>query len=126
MRADDKWADRDSGPVVRPYALTGGRTEPVGGETLDLTSVVVATGRAAEADDSIDLSPEHRKILSLCMRPMSVADVASDTALPPGVIRVLLADLPLQGRLKVQTPRPVGEQPSTDLLKEVLHALHAL
>ena len=126
MRADDKWADRDSGPVVRPYALTGGRTEPVGGETLDLTSVVVATGRAAEADDSIDLSPEHRKILSLCMRPMSVADVASDTALPPGVIRVLLADLPLQGRLKVQPPRPVGEQPSTDLLKEVLHALHAL
>jgi hypothetical protein len=126
VRADDKWADRDSGPVVRPYALTGGRTEPAGGETLDLISVVVATGRAAEADDSIDLSPEHRKILSLCMRPITVADVASDTALPVGVIRVLLADLLLQGRLKVQPPRPAGEQPSTDLLKEVLHGLHAL
>jgi len=126
VRADDKWADRDAGPVVRPYALTGGRTEPAGGETLDLISVVVATGRAAEADDSIDLSPEHRKILSLCMRPITVADVASDTALPVGVIRVLLADLLLQGRLKVQPPRPAGEKPSTDLLKEVLHGLHAL
>jgi hypothetical protein len=126
MRADDKWADRDSGPVVRPYALTGGRTEPVGGEALDLISVVVATGRAAEAGDSIDLSPEHRRILSLCMRPITVADVASDTALPVGVIRVLLADLLLQGRLKVQPRRPAGEQPNTDLLKEVLHGLHAL
>ena len=42
----DKWVDRDAGPVVRPYAVTGGRTEPAGGEVLDLIAVVVASGRA--------------------------------------------------------------------------------
>ena len=26
MPAGDKWVDRQAGPVVRPYTLTGGRT----------------------------------------------------------------------------------------------------
>ena len=41
-----KWVDRDSGPVVRPYAVTGGRTEPADGEVLDLIAIVVDAGRA--------------------------------------------------------------------------------
>ena len=32
---DAKWVDRDAGPVVRPYALTGGRTEPATGAAGD-------------------------------------------------------------------------------------------
>jgi hypothetical protein len=126
MGAGDTWPDRDSGPVVRPYALTGGRTEPANGKVLDLIAVVVAARRAAAKDDPISLSPEDRKILSLCRRPVTVADVASDTALPLGVVRVLLADLLLQGRITVVPQRPAGEQPSVDLLKEVLHGLRAL
>jgi hypothetical protein len=126
MDAGGMWVDRDAGPVVRPYALTGGRTEPADGEVLDLIAVVVASRQAAVPDDQIDVSPEHRRILGLCQRPVTVADVASDTALPVGVVRVLLADLMLQGRLTVLPQRPVGEQPSADLLKEVLHGLRAL
>jgi hypothetical protein len=126
MGAGDKWVDRDRGPVVRPYALTGGRTEPAGGEVLDLIAVVVASRRVAHADDPIGLSPEHRRILGLCRRQVTLADVASDMALPVGVVRVLLADLILQGRIIVVRQRSAGEQPSTDLLKEVLHGLHAL
>ena len=62
---DGKWVRRDSGPVVRPYAVTGGRTEPADGEVLDLVAVVVATGRDSEAgDDPIRQTPEHRKILA--------------------------------------------------------------
>jgi Protein of unknown function (DUF742) len=126
MRAGDKWLDRDAGPVVRPYALTGGRTEPAGGELLDLVAVLVASRRAAKAGNAEGLSPEHRRILSLCRKPATVADVASATALPVGVVRVLLADLILQGRITVQAQRPASEQPSADLLKEVLHGLRAL
>jgi hypothetical protein len=55
-----------------------------------------------------------------------VADVASDTALPLGVVRVLLADLLVQGRLTVMQQRHAGERPSADLLEEVLHGLRAL
>ena len=55
-----------------------------------------------------------------------MADVASTTALPLGVVRVLLADLIMQGRITARAGRPVGEEPSAALLKEVLHGLRAL
>lgn len=120
----DMWVDRDSGPVVRPYALTGGRTEPATGEVLDLIAIVV-TARAGPGADLTGLSPEYRKILALCGQPVTVADVASDTALPLGVVRVLLADLLVQGRLTIMRQN-AAERPSTDLLEEVLHGLRAL
>jgi Protein of unknown function (DUF742) len=126
MRAgDDMWVDRDSGPVVRPYALTGGRTEPATGEILDLITIVVAARSGAADRDLAGLSPEYRKILALCGHPVTVADVASDTALPLGVVRVLLADLLVQGRLTVMRQN-VAERPSPDLLEEVLDGLRAL
>jgi hypothetical protein len=126
MPGGDKWVDGDAGPVVRPYALTGGRTEPTSGTVLDLIAVIVASERSQGPDDSPGLSPEHRRILALCRSPATLADVASATALPVGVVRVLLADLIGQGRVNVVAGRPAGEQPSTDLLKEVLHGLRAL
>lgn len=109
---------------MRPYALTGGRTAPAGGEVLDLIAVVTATGQVAGGRDG--LSPEHRRILRLCQRPVTVADVASDTALPVGVVRVLLSDLIQEDWITVLPQRPADEQPSVDLLKEVLHGLRAL
>jgi predicted Rossmann fold nucleotide-binding protein DprA/Smf involved in DNA uptake len=111
---------------VRPYAVTGGRTEPAGGEVLDLIAVIMDSGGPAEPADELRLSPEHRRILNLCRRPATVADVASDTGLPIGVIRVLLADLIQQGRIKVLPGRPAGQKPSAQLLREVLHGLRAL
>ena len=126
MGVGGKWVDRDSDPVVRPYAVTGGRTEPADGEVLDLIAVIVDSGRPAEPVKQLGLSPEHRRILNLCRHPATVADVASDTGLPIGVIRVLLADLIQQGRVKVLPGRPAGQKPSAQLLREVLHGLRAL
>jgi hypothetical protein len=125
MAQGDKWVDGNAGPVVRPYALTGGRTEPIDGTALDLIAIVVATDPAGLASD-LDLSPEDRRILSLCHNPVTVTDIAATTSLPLGVVRVLLADLILRGRVSVMPRRSRGEQPSTDLLKEVLHGLRAL
>jgi hypothetical protein len=126
MSAGGKWDARDFGPVVRPYAVTGGRTEPADGKLLDLIAIIVASGRTVPAGDPMGLSPEHRRILGLCREPATVADVASDTALPLGVVRVLLADLILQGRITVLPQRPADEQPRADLLREVLDGLRAL
>ena len=124
---DGKWVRRDLGPVVRPYAVTGGRTEPADGEVLDLVAVVVAVGRDSEAgDDPIRQIPEHRKILRLCQRPVTVADIASDTALPVGVVRVLLADLTAQGTIAVAQKRPDGQRTGSDVLQEILNGLRAL
>ena len=40
----DQWLDRDAGPVVRPYAVTRGRTGPAAGTSLGMIDVVVAAG----------------------------------------------------------------------------------
>ena len=123
-----RWVRRDDSPVVRPYAVTGGRTEPADGEVLDLIAVVVATDAAAPADDEpLRRTPEHRKILARCQRQATVADIASDTALPLGVVRVLLADLILAGAVTVVRHRPPKAQlPSNDILQEILNGLRAL
>ena len=126
MPARDRWRRRDSGPVVRPYAVTGGRTEPVDGEVLDLIAVVVATGRHAKSDEAARLTPEHRRILGLCKRQVTVADVAAETALPVGVVRVLLADLMAQGAISVVRKRPPGQRTGNDVLQEILNGLRAL
>jgi len=122
----DRWVDREAGRVVRPYALTGGRTDPAGGAVLDLISVVVAAEPPPTAAGSRRLSPEHRKLIGLCQEPMTVADAAADMALPLGVVRVLLADLLQQKLIAVQPRRAVRPQASPDLLREVLDGLRSL
>jgi hypothetical protein len=116
-----RWGRRETGPVVRPYAVTGGRTEPADGEVLDLLALLVATGAA-----SGHRSPEHKKILKMAQRPARLVDIASDLRLPVGVVRVLLADLTTDGSLRVVRQRPAEQQPDNDVLKEILRGLRAL
>ncbi len=115
--------------MVRPYAVTGGRTEPVDGEPLDLLAVVVAVRQSPDASEdagSVDMTPEHRQILAACQRRITVADIAADVGLPVGVVRVLLADLLKEGTVMVMRERPAGEQASNDMLQEILNGLRAL
>ena len=119
---DDQWLDRDAGPVVRPYALTGGRTRPRG-EFFDLLSSVIAT-RAGAASD-LQLEPEYQEVVRQCRRPKSVADLASDLDLPLGVVRILLSDMRENGLITIRQPariRPTDPQ----LLKDVADALRRL
>jgi len=121
----DKWRRRESGPVVRPYAVTGGRTEPADVETLDLLTVVVASGEPV-AEEPGRLTPEHRRILSMCGQQVTVVDIAAETTLPVGVVRVLLADLIQQGAITVMRKRPAGQRSGNDVLQEILNGLRAL
>ena len=125
MPAGDRWRGRNSGPVVRPYAVTGGRTEPADGEVLDLIAVVVATGLPA-APEAGRPSPEHRRILALCGQQITVADLAADTALPVGVVRVLIADLTMQGAVAVVRQQPTDQRSEKNVLQEILDGLRAL
>jgi len=124
VRPNHSWLGPEAGPVVRPYALTGGRTDPAGDAVLDLIAVIAASGPPAKP--SARLGPEHRRLLDLCRRPITVADVAAETTLPIGVVRVLLADLIQQGTMTVLAQRSSGPQASNDLLKEVLDGLRTL
>jgi len=122
-RSGDRWLDREAGPVVRPYAVTKGRTVPSGEASFGLIDVVIATsGRPPE---HFRPGPEHRRILSLCRRPTPIVDLTSEINLPLGVVRVLLGDLASQGMLKVLSTQ---KQPVTDqrLLRMVLDGLESL
>jgi len=119
----DRWFDREAGPVVRPYALTKGRTLPSGGTTFGLIDVVVATGERPPAH--FRPGPEHRRILTMCRRPTPVVDLTSGIDLPLGVVRVLLGDLASEGLLRVLSTQ---QQEVTDqrLLRMVLDGLESL
>jgi len=122
----DRWTDHEAGPVVRPYALTGGRTEPAGDMVLDLIAVIAAAGPAPGRAELAKLIPEQRKLLRLCRTPVTVADAAADMGLPLGVVRVLLADLIQQGMIAVLPRQAARQQASAELLKEVLDGLRSL
>ncbi len=119
-----RWLDGDAGPFVRPYALTHGRTQPADDAAPGLLDVVVTTG-AREAE-GMRPSPEQRRILGLCGKPVTIADLASDIDLPVGVVRVLVGDLAQHGLVRVASTRPAGPVASERLLREVLDGLRAL
>ena len=123
MASDDRlWLDAQAGPVVRPYALTQGRTRHTG-ESFDLVATVVATRMFA---DPVALAPEHLSVLQLARRPTTVADIASDVDLPLGVVRIILADLRELGLVVISTPVVMAERIDKHTLREVLNGLRAL
>jgi len=119
----DRWFDREAGPVVRPYAVTKGRTLPSGEAAFGLIDVVITT--STRPSEHFRPGPEHRRILSLCRRPTPVVDLTSEIDLPLGVVRVLLGDLTSEGMLRVLSTQ---KQPMTDqrLLRMVLDGLESL
>jgi hypothetical protein len=122
----ERWLDRDAGPVVRPYAMTRGRTRP-DGAGFELIAVVAATG--VPAGDRLRYSPDHARVLRRCASPVPVVDLASDLGLPIGVVRVLLGDLRDEGLVAVVAeaqPAAAGRRPSNGVLREVLNGLRAL
>ncbi len=121
---DARWLDGEAGPVVRPYALTRGRTQPAGEIPLGLVDVLVSTG--AQDPDAFRPSPEQRRILRLCRQPVTLADLASDLDLPIGVVRVLASDLAQHGMVEVARAAPAEPAANARLLREVLNGLRAL
>ncbi len=120
---DGRWSDWDTGPVSRPYMLTGGRTRPRGDRFYALLDVV---GQGPATPDRASLSPERIRILDICRVPATVADLASAVDLPLGVVRILLDDLAQEGLIEVRVPASTARVTDKQLLRQVLDALNAL
>jgi hypothetical protein len=114
--------DEAAGPLVRPYAVTGGRTrsETLG---LDLITLVVSMRSPAEA---AAMDPEYARILCLCQNPTSVAEAAARVDLPLPVVKVLLSDLIEQNHVLFRTAAPVTEKPNKHVLQAVLNGIRKL
>ncbi|GGW19669.1 DUF742 domain-containing protein [Streptomyces capoamus] len=121
------WFDDEAGPVVRPYAMTRGRTTSAGQHRLDLIAVVVTEPGTGDAESDPTLSPEHVEIVGLCREtPQSVAELAAELDLPIGVVRVLIGDLVHADLVHVTRPVPPAELPDESILRDVINGLRAL
>jgi len=119
---DEEWFDEAAAPLVRPYAMTGGRTrsDTLG---LDLITLVVAMQSATD----VDVEPEYARILSACQNPTSVVEVAAKVDLPLQVVKVLLSDLISQRLIIFRSPAaPGAEPPSQHVLQAVLDGIRKL
>jgi hypothetical protein len=105
-------------PMVRPFMLTGGRTQPLQDGLRIETQLY-----AAPAALSAPLRFESRRIVELCQHPMSMADLAAGLHAPLGVVRVIVADLMTQGLLRA------GDLPgelTTALIERIRDRVRAL
>jgi hypothetical protein len=118
---DGPLIDEAAGRLVRPYTLSEGRTRATSHFTL--VTMVRATG--AQTQGAFGL--EHARVLELCERPVSVAEVAARMQVPAAVVKVLLSDLAEGGAVVAgdAPPKPPGHsaRPDRDLLEAVRDGL---
>jgi hypothetical protein len=89
---DGTWYDEDAGALVRPYAMTRGRTSSAPQHNLEMITLVVAIGPVARSV-AVTLDPESLQILAICRQPKSIAEISADLRLPLSVVKILLGDL---------------------------------
>ena len=122
--------DEPTGALVRPYAVTRGRTRPkleIALEALVETTVrgrSTGTGRASGGG-------EHQYIAAMCDggRVQSLAEIAARMRLPLGVARVIVADMASDGLVAVYEPASLEDETDavgTELLERVLSGLRRL
>lgn len=113
-------ADQDEyGPIVRPYALTRGRTKP--GHDLQVETLVSSTGLGVSLANRLEL--EHRRIIALCQHVLSVAEISARLRLTLGVTRVLVGDMVQDGLVTVHRSVVSDGGPDLTLLEKVLYGL---
>jgi Protein of unknown function (DUF742) len=108
--------------LVRPYAVTGGRTKPR--YHLQIEAMVAASHY--EARDLSVLSPECQAILGFCRDWRSVAEISAVLRMPLGVARVLIADMAMEGLVRVHQIDHAHGGPDINLLERVLSGLRKL
>ena len=109
-----------AGRLVRPFALTGGRTRP---SRADFTLITTVTAVDPPPVRAIRPQPEHARILRRCAQPIAVAELAAHLDLPVSVVVIMLCDLLEAGRITVHPPHPVSGTPNLDLLQKVRDGL---
>jgi Protein of unknown function (DUF742) len=108
--------------LVRPYTVTGGRTKPR--YQLQIEAMVAASHY--EARDLSVLSPECQSILEFCRDWRSVAEISAVLRMPLGVVRVLIADMAMEGLVRVHQLDHAQGRPDLNLLERVLSGLRKL
>ena len=114
---DEHWFDDAAGRLIRPYAVSNGRTEP--SNPMELLSMVIATGHRPYGQ----LGPDHAQALDLCGSVTTVAEVAARLRLPAVVTKILLSDLVDWGAVDARSPDPMADPSNPAVLETIINAL---
>jgi hypothetical protein len=119
--------DEPTGALVRPYAVTGGRTRPR--VEIAIEALIETTSRGRSRNDGFSQVREWQYIVTLCDgRLQSLAEISAKMQLPLGVARVLVADMAADGTVAVYEPTALdgNDAVGTELLERVLSGLRKL
>ena len=120
MSPRETWFDENAGRLVRPYAVTRGRTKA---SAVDLQMItLIMTVEPLLPSQMARLDPEHRQILTLCRRPTSVAEISANLKLPLSVVKILIGDLVEQGLVHFRS----AVTPDVDILRAVIDGIRQL
>jgi hypothetical protein len=111
----------ETGRLIRPYAMTGGRTG-TDGDSIGLEAQIQASTRASTHLGAYRW--EAARLIELVQTPTALVEVAARLEIPIGVTRVLVADLVRDGAVVVHIPRRT--QSFTSLLEKVLDGVRSL
>ncbi|MDR1440945.1 MAG: DUF742 domain-containing protein [Bifidobacteriaceae bacterium] len=119
---------------VRPFVVTGGRTQ--GSTDTRLESILEVASQQWVAEKGKSLSPEEAAIVrQIATTYLTVAEVSAHLKLPVGVVKVLVSDLAEAGVLLVHDTMagggadsggPVSREQTLELLESVLNAISQL
>ena len=120
--------DEPTGALVRPYAVTRGRTRPKLEIAIEALVETTVRGRTA-GNRPGGHGQEQQYIATLCDgRLQSLAEIAARMQLPLGVARVIIADMAADGLVAVYEPTSFEDNDAvgTELLERVLSGLRRL
>lgn len=114
------------GGFLRPFVITGGRTEVHHGDLRLDTLLSALPGRSVEHRGF-----EHRAVLKQCATPMSIAEIATTLDLPVGVVTVVVDDLLEDSVLLVHTRPSAASSTSSNavplsVLERLVEGVRAL
>ena len=117
-------AEEESGStrLVRPYTVTGGRTQP----RYKLALEALVSASVYEPRDLSVLAPECQAILQFCLDWRSVAEISAVLRMPLGVARILVADMSADGLVRIHQRDDSEGRPDLNLLERVLSGLRKI
>jgi hypothetical protein len=117
---DGRDDDDLTGRLIRPYAMTGGRT--MADSDISLEAQIQASTRASHHLGAYRW--EAAKVVELVQSPMALIEIAARLEIPIGVARVLVADLVSDGAVVLHVPEKT--QNFASLLERVLDGVRNL
>ena len=105
--------------ALRPFVITAGRVDGPDPDIQMETQVTAHPGAAPAR-----LPPEKRAIVTLCVEPLSVAEISARLRLHLGVVRILVGDLRAAGQLDVHVLE--NDFPDPETIMRVIRGLRAI